>query len=362
VLLQRWADLGKVERSEEYRFWLVRHLQQTLGPQLGDEAFPEVGGVVYPVLIHEAATPEQPFTHEPAKDGLLSPLRDPGEVVYVSGRPQAPDWITSDTQRRYFELLVASQSVRRWNMRGFALQSLELDERGRVIGSTSTLSTYGENCLTSHVLGYELMTHFVGEEECVRPELQYCEQAKEKSLCFSIEQGFYPLISVQALVVIKGRRDDWTALVMQRSQDVAAAAGFWQFPPAGGFEILGSEDEDAFVVRRQFDLRQALIREFLEEVYGDDDLTSAADVNPELVGSPGYRLVMDAIEDGQLTIHLLGVVTDLVSLRPEFSFLIVIDDPDLRKREYQTETGNWARWLRRSSEAKRIFVANSASW
>jgi hypothetical protein len=199
------------------------------------------------------------------------------------------------------------------------------------------------------------MTHFLGEEKCVRPELRYYEQAAGKSLCFSIEQGFYPLISVQALVVIKGRRDDWTALVMQRSQDVAAAAGFWQFPPAGGFEILGSEDEDAFVVRRQFDLRQALIREFLEEVYGDDDLTSAADVNPELVGSPGYRLVMDAIEDGQLTIHLLGVVTDLVSLRPEFSFLIVIDDPDLRKREYQTETGNWARWLRRSSEAKRIF-------
>ena len=353
ILVERWRNNTTVEQSQEFRSWLVARLRDSIPGLPGAEVFPIIAGQEYPVVVQRAVSPWRPFNHSQSEHELQLPLRDPNEITYRHERPETPGWIVGEHQLEYFELLRASRSVKRWNLRGFALTKLILNNDGHIVGSKSTLSTYGENCLTSHVLKHQLIAEYLGQSHRMdRPSL-----ALESSgnVIVRWDGAFFPLISVQAILLINDVQEGPKTLVMQRSEDVAAMAGFWQFPPAGGFEILGTEDEDPFVVRRQFDLLQALLRELLEEVWGDDDLTSAGEVNPELAGSTGYRMMREAIAQGRIAVHLLGVVTDAVSLRPEFSFLVVVEDPSVKQIEYQTDSGSAARWLRRSSEARRMF-------
>ena len=139
-------------------------------------------------------------------------------------------------------------------------------------------------------------------------------------------------------------------------------------PPAGGFEIFGTEIEDEDYVRQQFDIRMALMREFLEEIFGDVEMACEAPKggSSEQEGAEGYRMLLKALRSGKARIHFLGVVTELGSLRPEFSFLIVLDDieyfRDLRY-EHTLPSGEVAKaqWLMARSETRRLQKSQLAN-
>jgi hypothetical protein len=255
-------------------------------------------------------------------------------------------------------------------MRGFALCGLDLDAKQQVSAYRARLCTYGENCLTSHLLGYQLYARYRSERDAgaqgvhddLRPKMRVLGGAASEVLSLAQDAKFFPLISVQGLVVFRNSatRDNWQILAMERGAKVAAASGFWQFPPAGGFEIYGTESESRLHIKKQFDIRLALIREFLEEVFGDLDMTceDQKGAREGHEGSRGFQQVMKSIERETMGIHFLGVVTDLASLRSEFSFLIVIEDPEIFGLNYlvnDPESGQRiAKWKCGSHESKRI--------
>lgn len=320
--------------------------------------FPKVRGERYPVMCFEGPSDGVPFNHSLLKPSLETrQIRSLPKLV-VDPEAKIPKWVSNDPLRlRYFELLSYAQRVRRWNMRGFALASLQLDGSGRVDSFKARICTYGENCLTSHILGFDLLNSWLkgaqGKLELPRPPLI--------SVLRTSCEGLLPLISVQAMVTYKDEDGQWRVITMERAGNLAAASGFWQFPPAGGFEIFGTEEDDEDFVHQQFDIRMALMREFLEEIFGDAEMACEAPEgsNSDQEGAEGYRLLLKAIRSGQASIHFLGVVSELVSMRPEFSFLIVLNDIEYFRDLRYTHTlvsGEVAKaqWLMARSETRRL--------
>lgn len=285
-----------------------------------------------------------------------------------------PAWVTEGSsgarRHHYYEMLGTTRRVRRWNMRGFALTKLRLDERGAVFGIEAELCTYGENCLSSHLLGYQMLKdyeyrQFDSEWNRTAPQLQWVSAGREKHETeFSMlsKEPLFPLISVQALTFFRDQEDDeWNVVAMIRVENVAAASGFWQFPPAGGFEIYGREDEQSQHVLSQFDMRKAVLREFLEEIYGDADMAceSIDDASDHQDGSAGYQQAIKSIKRNLLSVHLMGVVTELIGFRSEFSFALFVEDLQLLELSYIVKMENGverqAKWLRGSYEGKRLI-------
>ena len=317
--------------------------------------FPSVRGRRYPVTCFASALADEPFSHEllgpPRLDARIA--RDLPKLV-VDPDAEIPHWVAGEPlTRRYFELLSYAQRVRRWNMRGFALKSLHLDASGRVTGFDARICTYGENCLTSHVLGFDLLESWQHDTPLVldRPPL---------SAILRIDgDAFLPLISVQAIVAYRDDEGAWRVIRMERAANLAAASGFSQFPPAGGFEIFGNETDDEDHVRDQFDIRMALMREFLEEIFGDAEMACEAPAGSDQEGAEGYRRLLRALRDGKAAIHFLGVVTEMISFRPEFSFLIVLTDLEFFRDLRYTHTlpsGEVAKaqWLTARTETRRL--------
>lgn len=379
---QEFADLDKVALSSEFRAWQNNALESIYRDCLSGtkvegaiDLFPTICGERYALLVFTAADAASPFLHRRLGPPTLVE-RNVRELPDLATNAGLPEWVKSgpsgSDRQHYFELLALTRRVRRWNMRGFALSALKLNERFEVTGIEAEMCTYGENCLTSHLLGYQMLKVFEEGRPPVsvrqgRPELTWAAVGDEPGaimMRLKPDESILPLISVQALVVYRDPfdEDEWKLVSMMREGNVAAAAGFWQFPPAGGFEIYGREDEEHDHVLSQFDLRLAIIREFLEEIYGDADMACehSADASGDHTGSPGFQQVMHSLKNKLMSIHFLGVVTELVGLRSEFSFVIVIEDPKLLEMTYSVNLENGssrqARWLRGSHEGKRLML------
>lgn len=383
-----WRKIEDTLTSAAYRHWQCAYLYELYRPQVSDDVpmyagarqpdfFPSIADTRYPIVCYRAARPDLLFAHEQINSEPPE-FRDPQELPDLNASPQIPipDWVLAgecgELRARYFELLSYTRRVRRWNMRGFALAGLTLDGNNQVAEYKARLCTYGENCLTSHVLGFALCKQF--QERDATPAPQYDRVLRpitslldsvvepRRALHLSSEEPFFPLISVQGLVVTRDAPGSkgWQILAMERSGKVASAPGFWQFPPAGGFEIYGTENENRLHIKKQFDMRLALIREFLEEIFGDIDMTcenqEGARAGHE--GSEGFQQISASLDQGLTSIHFLGVVADLVSLRAEFSFLIVVQDPRIFGLSYlvndPTEGQRIAKWKCGSDESKRI--------
>lgn len=372
-----FSNLDRIALSQEFINWQNQVLHDFYHPNLSTypklDSFPTILGKRYPLLIFPASEANLSFRHNQLGPPRLIE-RTVRELPNSNSQSDLPGWVSNGPLGKircdYYWLLSLTGRVRRWNMRGFALSSLKLNARGEVEAIEAELCTYGENCLTSHLLGHQLLSSFLDGRDPSnairnRPEISWesVGNPQEATLMrLTSSEPFLPLISVQAIVVYRDpNEDEWKVVAMLREGDLAAAAGFWQFPPAGGFEIYGREDEEHEHILSQFDIRLAIIREFLEEIYGDVDMAceDAEDASSHHSGSTGYQKVMQSLKKGLLNIHLLGVVTDLVSLRSEFSFVIILDDPELFQLSY-TVTPDKAKprkacWLRGSHEGKRLM-------
>lgn len=384
VASEAWAEMINVIKSPEYRAWQDDYLyriyksqkQKTENNNNGPIFFPTVAGTRYALVCYFASLGDSKFEHTQLSTSQPI-MRSPRELTDLNILDSViPEWVSNGEfgllRTKYFEILSYTRLVKRWNMRGFSLERLILNSQKEVLGYKANLCTYGENCLTSHILAYEIYKEYINKNsdfdfiKTLRPEIKLFnngDQQLNDVLTINAADDFFPLISVQALVVYRTVKENnnWQLLVMERSSKCAAVPGFWQFPPAGGFEIYGTEDEDDFHIKQQFDMRLAVIREFLEEIYGDADMT-CDDQNASKAaheGSFGFQQVMKSIENGTMNIHFLGVVTELISLRSEFSFLIVIDDPDIIGMRYQVNLPDgkqrFAQWMCGNEESKRIY-------
>ena len=371
--LKELNELDETARSPEFVEWqtdllksIYRDILSDLPSSHGIDAFPIIAGVQNPILIFKASGASEQFQH---RNYVKKPfVRRTCRLLNKKGNICNPEWQLNDNlgedRQRYFELLSATQRVRQWDMPGFALTAMYLNNNNEVFEFEAELCTYGENCLTSHLLGNRMHRAF-REQESPENARQFVSEGRPQLIMRKVDTypervmvvlasstDFHPLISVQAMVVYRdlAKETVWKVVAMERGSQNASAAGVWQFPPAGGFEIFGSETDEQDLYEQRFDLREAIIREFLEEIFGATEMDSTGPemAKWDLENSQGYRDVAESIRRDRLHIHLMGVVMDLVSLRSEISFLIVIDDPTLTNLKY----GN-SQWLAGSAENKK---------
>lgn len=244
---------------------------------------------------------------------------------------------------------ILGKSVKYPKLIGFMLDHYDLNENKKITHIYSKIGNYELNVFSSHILEYELLCAFkkIGDkkiDECdlwhYLPFRKYIhnsnlrECALEDVLYSGV--GRYSLFSVQCFVMFKDKnKKKYVTILMRRAIDpdkIAAKIGFYQFPPAGGFELYEKEQiHTADVVMENYSLRKAVFREYLEEVFGIDDFkTVNPETNQETTNNILYheeiRDLISMIENGTARFELLGVAVDLVSLRHELSFILVIDD------------------------------------
>jgi hypothetical protein len=97
--------------------------------------------------------------------------------------------------------------------------------------------------------------------------------------------------------------------------------------------FIPSESGD--LLREQFSVSATVMREFVEELYGVEELeTGDGRVDPHAIyRRREARLITDMLEAGDAALLYSGVAVNLLALRPEICTVLIIDDPGWYERE-----------------------------
>jgi len=363
LLRKEWHQNETFRQKPAYRQFRAAYLKALYGHQFSQPGagtlpgrFPRSGNEESPIVIYRAADSEIPFEHARVcpKGAHMRPVCDLPDLT-TDPYARLPMWVTEgepayhsrSVRHRYLQTAVQAGRLRSANRPGFALSALELDERGNVAGFRAHLCTYGESVLTSDVLGYELLMQRLSggrvrrsESEAfqagLRPAIRLTGPAGRPCDVMNAppETGFAPLIAFQALVVFRNprKRGEWRALVMDSVGTGADATDRIDLPPPGDLLARSGNAFEPQTLAGQFDLQEALISHLLESAFGDPQVARGCD--PEQ--SDGYQRFVESLgrEQNGTRINLLGVVSDLETLRSTFSFLVVIEDEALLRHPY----------------------------
>ena len=240
-------------------------------------------------------------------------------------------------------------------------EAQESDEQGVYV--KSKVGNYYENVLQSHVLEYELYKYYMKELRRLKKEKRSNEKVsvREEPLKYlpirrSIHEQFgedeykvllcgegrKSLLSVQILTLIKNESGSYDCLRIRRSNNVAAKAGYIQFIPSGGFEAF-NDGVDKDSQRSNYSVNKVLFRELAEECFGLPEGHQYNRLSPEVIYTnktiqkiiQGLKNVDNINECSggnkhkKVEFEFLGITESLVGLRPEFSFIMKIDDESI---------------------------------
>lgn len=253
---------------------------------------------------------------------------------------------------------IIGDAVQNPKLIGFSLDHYDLNGKGEITHIYPKLGTYEYNVFSSHILEFELFKAYKklsGEKDIpietlwkYLPFRRYIhfgtgEKSEISEILFSGVRRF-SLLSVQCIVVFKDyNHKDYRTLLMKRSTNpkkVSAKLGYYQFLPAGGFELYEKELIHSFeIVLENYSLRKAIFREYLEEVFDEKefkavDAVDNAETTDRILNHPQVLDVLDMIENGKASLNLLGVTVDLVALRHEISFVLLIDDENYSRKSF----------------------------
>ena len=119
-----------------------------------------------------------------------------------------------------------------------------------------------------------------------------------------------------------------------RSCTVATQRRRYHVVPSGMFQpFIPSESAD--LLQSQFSVFATVVREFVEELYGVEELeTGDGRVDPQAIyRRREARLLSDMLEHGSAALLYTGVGVNLLALRHEICTVLVIDDPGWYERE-----------------------------
>ncbi|MEC0090537.1 hypothetical protein [Paenibacillus macquariensis] len=303
--------------SVEFQSWQMSVLRKIYGEQNIIDLF----GVSYASTVYYAS------------ENLSYPYKDLGELE----SPEITEnMILRGISKKYYKLM--GKTIRRPNLAGFVLESLNLNESGQISGFKAKIATYKLNVATSHVLEYELYLVYKKYKNeflsCSKDQMIkqlklrnniHNDQLEEEVLITG--KGRYSLLGVQMLVIFITEDNEYRALVIKRSEDVAVRPGYYQFVPSGGFEFYEKEINE-INTQKNFDVELALYREMVEEIFGEVEFEHNDKGNPvdNIYKHEKVVSVRSWLKEGQAKMEFLGTTIDLVSLRHELSFLLLIND------------------------------------
>lgn len=238
---------------------------------------------------------------------------------------------------------------------GFLLKEINLNG-DLMTGFSARVGTYAENVYSTHALEYEMFnvyqyckknnlsieTNFPEIKELLKLRNQIHSDINmdedyftemRKSLLSGITHE--TLLSVQMIVLMK-ENDTYNIKIIQRSDDVAISPGKYQIVPAGGFEILNdsSNGYTKAEIMENSSAGCAVFREYLEEIFGKKEFEGhgIGSVNEALMKDEEIICINKLIKEGKAHFGFLGCIVDLILLRHELSFYLVIDDEEYSLR------------------------------
>jgi len=256
------------------------------------------------------------------------------------------------TQKKFLKIL--GTKLRYPKMKGFALKKLVINDQGFLERIEAITTNYKQNLATCHILEWELYKYYQKSKKIPDTPILILENLPYRKKYHANREGFkailepknaYPLLSVQAIIIYKDYSSDtipnWKVILKKRNDKVAIKPGFLQFPPAGGFEVYGTEDdEDDFLLKKGFDVRSAIFREYSEEIFDNEEMQIKPDSRESdyIYKEDNVKELMQSIKEGKSYLDFMGIIVDLSVLRHEISFLLLIDDAEFSKK---TIYGNW---------------------
>jgi transcriptional regulator with XRE-family HTH domain len=228
-----------------------------------------------------------------------------------------------------------------WNQLTYDLQTMTRDEQGRV-QLHCKLGTYFHSLSTSECLDPELLEAYAAwpdsEPEQVWPRLERRAWLHER-VPDPVTDGRYrsAALGVSTLTIVRARNrtfDGYKMFLSPRSVTVATQRRRYHVVPSGMFQpFIPSESGD--LLRGQFSVSQTVKREFVEELYGVEELeTGDGRVDPQAIyRRREARLLSDMLGAGDAALLYSGVAVNLLALRPEICTVLIIDDPGWYERE-----------------------------
>ena len=251
-------------------------------------------------------------------------------------------------------------SVTNPELLGFSINNYGFDGDGRVTAIHAKIGTYLYNIYTSHILEYELFRVYkrFGDKRNLSVDKLWKQlpfryyvhfgNSKEASMPNRdiIVSGVrrYSLLSVQCIIVFRDAvSNKYSTFLIKRSEDpdkVSAKLGYYQFPPAGGFELFENEHVKSIdTIYDHYSLELALYREYLEEVFNFKEFKNPPVGNIEpiemITKHKELRSLNEMIEAGKARLELLGITVEIVSMRHNVSFALIIDDPDYSNKLFE---------------------------
>lgn len=293
-------------------------------------------GKEYPIIIHEA------------KENFSYPFKEKVATFAELKSTAIPEFKLDKGQEFYYKMM--SPTIKRPNLIGFELDTFIIDDENKINGFSANVCQYRHNVVTSHILDYEMFDYYEkrgikaldkSNDELLK-ELPYRKRihnGKTQNEVITTGCNRHSLLSVQMLVVFKDKDNkDYRTLLIKHSKDVAIKPNYWQLIPAGGFEIFEKEETTTkFVIEQNFDVEIALFRELIEEALNGKDFeeNEAGDEFEIINKHKDVIYIKELIEKGNAHLEFIGNVVDLISLRPELSFLLVIDTPEFADKIFK---------------------------
>ncbi|MFF2092730.1 hypothetical protein [Paenibacillus sp. NPDC058174] len=318
----------KTLAAEEFQTWQMNVIKKLYGEQNLVSLF----GISYVTAVYSAS------------GSISDSYKNIGELESV----EIEDRIKlSGISKRYYRLM--GKTIKRPDLAGFVLTTMKRNAAGEITGFVAKMATYKLNVATSHVLEFELylaykkykdrFLRFSKDQMLNRLKMRHnihTSQREEEILVTG--KGRYSLLGVQMLVVYLTEDDKYQVLVIKRSEDVAVRPGYHQFVPSGGFEFFEKEKEiNEINIGKNFDVELALYREMVEEIFGEVEFEHNTAGNP-VDNIYKHKKVVDLrtwLKEGQANLEFLGSTVDLVTLRHELSFLLLINNKQFSMNQFK---------------------------
>ncbi|HEY8199750.1 MAG TPA: hypothetical protein VII47_00175, partial [Actinomycetota bacterium] len=242
-----------------------------------------------------------------------------------------------------------------WNQLTYDLASMERTEAG--VRLHCKLGTYFHSLATSEALDPEIVDAFSAwpnyEPEEVWPHLERRAWLHER-VPDPVADGRHrsAALGVSTLVIIRIRRREFDGYKMLLSpcSITATQRRRYHVIPSGMFQPF-IEDASADGLRAQFSVRATVLREFVEELYGVEELeTGDGRVDHTAIfRRPEARVLTDMLDRGDARLLYSGVAVNLLALRPEICTVLIIHDPDWFEQQ-STELRLYDEHLRQSEQ------------
>ena len=306
-------------RTEKYLNWEA----QTLRSVYSDMEFVEEFGKVFPSVVFEGSKKiVYPFDS----------LNDPSNLMPIA---EEIDYQNTEYYSEFKKIV--GPNIHFPNLYGFTNVGLLFDEYGMVSGFKAVPRTYKETVFSGHILHYELWKAYKksgGKCPATLEDLPLRKAIHEGKTAYEVITsgcGRSSLCDVcLAVIVYDPEEDDFDMAVAARSSNVACYPGYLSIVPSGGFELYELEDmQTPSVVKDNFTMVAAVYREYIEEIFGDTafDHPTGNDDRRRLYRNSHIKELRKKIND-LFFFEFLGVSFDVISLRPTFSFILKIDDPN----------------------------------